>query len=337
MTVEITSPSLRTALTLSAADRRWIDFISQSVQETWDADNPDRPKDLGYMASEDFIRLQFEEYLLALLAAVKYHLYLQTPNPHLMSSIEGDPIADFSQEWFEHWQRTPAYTLFIDKTDSHLFDIVEPKHPTAGNLTFDDIQRRVAMQVQTLHLDERFATSKETLGKHLATGQKKVTTAFNNFWSDLETMRENQRKRNEMASHGLTEDSHFKRSASPAPSTSSGSGAQASLQAAGAKAGAYVSSWGSWAAERRKDWVKPAPSTGAADDSTSTPAIVITEKDQRTEYGKENGNGSHAESKAAPATTGKWARWASAASGQLRGSGGLKEEKGGDGIGRLEA
>ena len=35
-TVGITSTSLRTALALSAADRRWIDFLTQSVQDTWD-------------------------------------------------------------------------------------------------------------------------------------------------------------------------------------------------------------------------------------------------------------------------------------------------------------
>ena len=39
---------------------------------------PDRPKNLGYAGSEEFIRLQFEEYLLALLAAVKYHIFLQS-------------------------------------------------------------------------------------------------------------------------------------------------------------------------------------------------------------------------------------------------------------------
>jgi hypothetical protein len=49
--------------------------------------------------------------------------------------------------------------------------------------------------VSELHLDERFNTGKEALGKHLATGQKKVSSAFNNLWADIEAMREAQRQR----------------------------------------------------------------------------------------------------------------------------------------------
>jgi hypothetical protein len=36
MTVNITSTSLRTALSLSAADRRWIDSLVLSVTDSWD-------------------------------------------------------------------------------------------------------------------------------------------------------------------------------------------------------------------------------------------------------------------------------------------------------------
>ncbi len=39
--------------------------------------NPSQPKTMGYAGSEEFIRLQFEEYLLALLSSIKYHLYVE--------------------------------------------------------------------------------------------------------------------------------------------------------------------------------------------------------------------------------------------------------------------
>jgi hypothetical protein len=42
---------------------------------------------LGYTGSEEFIRLQFEEYLLALLAAVKYHVYAETNKDDGKSAI----------------------------------------------------------------------------------------------------------------------------------------------------------------------------------------------------------------------------------------------------------
>ncbi len=32
---------------------------------------------MGYVGSEEFIRLQFEEYLLALISSVKYHIHLE--------------------------------------------------------------------------------------------------------------------------------------------------------------------------------------------------------------------------------------------------------------------
>jgi hypothetical protein len=48
-----------------------------------------------------------------------------------------------------------------------------------------------------MHLDERIQNSREVLGKQLAVGQKKVSSAFNNLWAEMEAMREAQRKRSE--------------------------------------------------------------------------------------------------------------------------------------------
>jgi len=35
-TITISSPPLRSALALSYSDRRWIDFLTQAVNDTWD-------------------------------------------------------------------------------------------------------------------------------------------------------------------------------------------------------------------------------------------------------------------------------------------------------------
>jgi len=40
--------------------------------------DPDRPKGMSFTGSEDFIRMQFEEYILSLLSSVKYSQYLET-------------------------------------------------------------------------------------------------------------------------------------------------------------------------------------------------------------------------------------------------------------------
>ncbi|OBT56169.1 hypothetical protein VE04_02472 [Pseudogymnoascus sp. 24MN13] len=255
ISINITSTSLRTALNLSVADRRWIDFITQSVNDTWDDANPERPSTMGYVGSEEFIRLQFEEYLLSLISSVKCHNYMtaNAGNPNVMlPQLEGDPTYDFGSDWIEAWAQTENYRIWNKNTDSHLFDIVEPKHPCAGGLTIDDVQRRLAQQVQELHLDERFAVGKEVLGRNLAAGKERASGVFNKLYNDMELLRESQRRRraeqaaiperNEVASPTAR---HF------VPDLTK---AQAAAANVGSMAGSYVSSWASWAGEKKKGW-----------------------------------------------------------------------------------
>lgn len=299
-------------MALSVADRRWIDLLTQIVNETWDEEHPSRPKTLGFMGSEEFIRLQFEEYLLALLSCMKYHEELNSlvsgDSPHRSRAqlqnfnIEGDPALDFNSEFLTQWQKTSNYALFSRLTsDALLFSITEPKHPSAGGLTMDDIQRRVTQQVADLHLDERVREGREALNRHLSTGQKKVSAAFNSFWADIEAMREAQRKRNEEKASQSQRTSIDQTPGSP-PRASSDSNAessggwfasrqrpsvdvsqaQASVSAASQKASSYFSSWGTWASEKRREWQEKRSSSPSAHPgmtaSPSTPTLpVVTE------------------------------------------------------------
>lgn len=256
--IEVLSPSLRQATTLSTADRRWMDFLTQAVNETWDESDPSRPKTHGYAGSEEFIRLQFEEYLFAFLSAEKYHQYLSKQNAGdpkaLLADVEGDPSIEFATTFRDAWQQTENYKLWQRLTDLHLFDIVEPRHPCAGGLTIEDVQRRLATQVAELHLDERFNQTREVVNERIAAGRTQVTSAFNKVWADIEVMREAQRKRGEearaaaaAAAPPATGDSE-----KVAPQNGAAQQAQANVQAASQRASAYLSSWGSWAAEKRK-------------------------------------------------------------------------------------
>jgi Transport protein Avl9 len=96
------------------------------------AANPGRPNTLGYTGSEEFIRLQFEEYLLALLAAVKYRVYAETNKKNSKSAMldvgehisflhmvgssltdsEGDPAADFGIDFVNAWMQTENFRIF---------------------------------------------------------------------------------------------------------------------------------------------------------------------------------------------------------------------------------
>ncbi|KAL2061079.1 hypothetical protein VTL71DRAFT_9131, partial [Oculimacula yallundae] len=236
-TINITSSSLRSALSLSVADRRWIDFITQSVNDTWDDANPGRPKTMGYVGSEEFIRLQFEDYLLSLISAVKCHNYLQhhAHNPRAMlPQVEGDPALDFGIDWIEAWSRSENYRIWDRNTDSHLFDIVEPKHPCAGGLTIEDVQRRMMEQVKEYKLDERFATGKEVLGRNLQAGREKASTAFNKLYADIEARREAQRKRYEEQRR------EAEKNGTPMPSPGFAAPDLKAVQSVGSKAGASL-------------------------------------------------------------------------------------------------
>ncbi|CAI7654293.1 unnamed protein product [Penicillium palitans] len=312
--IVINSPSLRSALVLSAADRRWIDMLTQIVNDTWDEEHPSQPKTLGFMGSEEFIRLQFEEYLLALLSSMKYHEELypsdvgesgnrsRTQLQNL--NIEGDPAIDFNTEFLTQWKTTSNYALFSRLTsDALLFSITEPRHPNAGGLTMEDVQRRLAQQVADLHLDERVREGREALNRHISTGQKKVSAAFTSFWSDIETMREAQRKRNEEKTASQSQRTSIDKETPTSPTPSSQdpadaswfagrqrpsvdmTQAQASVTVASQKAGSYLSSWGSWASEKRREWQdkrvtspNPNPTPNAELSSASTPVLsVVTE------------------------------------------------------------
>ncbi|ERF73900.1 hypothetical protein EPUS_05912 [Endocarpon pusillum Z07020] len=291
--VNITSTSLRTALSLPAADRRWIDFLTQTVQDTWDPANPDRPHTMGYAGSEEFIRLQFEEYLLALLSSVSYHNHLSSlrTTVQLQSSThtpEEDPSLEFNSDFIHAWKETSNYALFTSLTsESSLFDIIEAKHPTAGGLSVEDVQRRLAQQVAELHLDERVREGRETLGKHLAMGRERFGQLGNKIWADIEAMREGQRTR---ASEESSTSAHARQSDGAGSEGEggkiSGSGryawpsraqapdltqVQASAKDASAKAGAYLSSWGSWARDKGKEWQEKRTTSPAAQSPPKTP------------------------------------------------------------------
>jgi hypothetical protein len=97
--------------------------------------------------------MQFEEYLLAMLASVKYKLYMEknANKDNLLTDVEGDPASEFSNDWVHAWMQTENFRIWNKNTDSHLFDIVDAKHPCSGGLSIEDVQRRLAQYVFPFH------------------------------------------------------------------------------------------------------------------------------------------------------------------------------------------
>ena len=206
---------------------------------------------MRYQGSEEFIRLQFEEYLVSLISSVKCHNYMtqHASNPRVMlPQVEGDPAMDFSLDWIDAWSKSENYRIWNKNTDSHLFDFVEPKHPFPGGLTIEDVQRRLAEQVKEFHLDERFAVGKEVLGRNFQAGREKASTVFNKLYADMEAMRESQRRKHEEQRREAEKNGQQ----SPGFAAPDLNGARHTVQSVGSKAGAYIGSWGTWMGEKRK-------------------------------------------------------------------------------------
>jgi len=261
---------LKPAVALSAADKKWIDFLIRTVNDTWDPSDPTRPTTHGYLGSEEFIRFQFEEYMLALLASLKYRRFAASHSDQpflLLADTPMDPTVEWSPAWVTAWEATDNVRIFSTYTDSHLFDVVSPKHPCAGAGSIEDLQRRVTQQVADLHLDDKLRQSREVIGAGLATGGQRVSAGLNTMWANIEVMRENQRRRREDSSTASTSESIDTAGTEPEksakfPAAPDLAQAQAQVQAAGVRAGAYLSSWGSWAKEKRQAGWGRAAQTG---------------------------------------------------------------------------
>lgn len=115
-------------LSLSSMDKKWIDHITKAVEDTWDPEDPWRPKDNGFYGTEDYIRMQFEDYLLHLLASAKYDEFLSKGGRLPPVHKRDNPIKHFNSQWVSAWRGTNNYRIFSKFTDAELFDIVEPKH-----------------------------------------------------------------------------------------------------------------------------------------------------------------------------------------------------------------
>lgn len=95
-TLEILNPKLTALVTLTAADRKWMDEIVTLVDQSWNAADPARPLGQGFVGSDDFIRAKFEEYVCSLLACVKFGDFLSKERGERVEMLLSAPGESFS-------------------------------------------------------------------------------------------------------------------------------------------------------------------------------------------------------------------------------------------------
>ncbi|CCH58179.1 hypothetical protein TBLA_0A03810 [Henningerozyma blattae CBS 6284] len=133
--VEIIDKSLNTSLQLSYHDKKWIEYISTLVDNSWNEDDYTTPNNSQFEGSEDFIRWQFEDYFAGMLSSEKLDDFLLN-NKNNASSLEtipvelknNFPINLFGSEWVQKWRLTQNHKIFSKITDDRLFDLFPPKH-----------------------------------------------------------------------------------------------------------------------------------------------------------------------------------------------------------------
>jgi hypothetical protein len=160
--ITIFSPSLKAALALSAADRRWIDNLCQQVMETWDPENPARPKGMGYAGSEEHILAQFEEYVLSLCSSMVYQVYRERTDGTVQSVLWKDEAAQSQTQ--ETGQETGVVSVRDTKEPPELEDSTKREktesmnddaNATAAGRTSSATQSRSSSQAARLRAHMR--------------------------------------------------------------------------------------------------------------------------------------------------------------------------------------
>ncbi|GAA5960992.1 hypothetical protein JCM21900_001939, partial [Sporobolomyces salmonicolor] len=182
-TLDILNPALTPLITLTAADRKWMDELVTTVEQSWDPRDPSRPQGQGFVGSEDFLRGKFEEYVCSLLACVKFGDFLANGAraDMLLSApeLESYNPASFNEAFLRAFRRTKAFELWDRTTDEVIFDLVEPKHPMEGKTNpLEDVGIRLVYGLHDLHLQENLAPTREAITRGLSSGGESIWGAY---------------------------------------------------------------------------------------------------------------------------------------------------------------
>ncbi|KDQ20941.1 hypothetical protein BOTBODRAFT_151915 [Botryobasidium botryosum FD-172 SS1] len=168
---------------LTPADRKWMDDIVRDVKETWNELDPERPINMQFKGSDDYLRAKFEDYICSALSCVRYAEFMSkgnAPDAHI-SGTSGDPnfLQNFGEAWISAFRQTNAFEVWDRITDPSIFDIIEPRHPCDGKPTaVSDIGLRLAESIHELKIEQNLAPTREVLSNAWTTGSTTIFKAF---------------------------------------------------------------------------------------------------------------------------------------------------------------
>ncbi|KAK8853450.1 hypothetical protein IAR55_004157 [Kwoniella newhampshirensis] len=188
---EFADSKVERMVSLTPADRRWMDEVVRTVEETYETPEGESP---SFRGSDDDLRARFEEYICAALSSIKYADFLSKGKAADISIIgqgeaaSGNILLPFSEQWVSGFKTTPAYETWNGCTDPVLFDICEPRHPCEGKANaVSDLGLRLAEGFHDLHLDQQLGPTKEALSSAFAAGSSSLFRAFDGVRSEVST------------------------------------------------------------------------------------------------------------------------------------------------------
>ncbi|KAK3836768.1 MAG: transport protein Avl9-domain-containing protein [Linnemannia gamsii] len=185
-TIEFLQDSLSGILSLTSADRRWMDEIIQAVNESGSNDSQTE-----YAGSDDYLRAKFEEYILTLLSSIKHAQVTQTEDSTegMGNPSDRDMTADYGTYFIKAWQQTPNYQLWNDYVDWELLnEIVAPGHPCQGNFSLAHVQRRLANQLKDMRIDKNLVPLKQSFSRAMTTSRERLSNVFDSVWQEFEKL-----------------------------------------------------------------------------------------------------------------------------------------------------
>ena len=176
--VEINTEELDLALQLSAADLRFTDKINKAIYEGIDDTLVNQPSPVHWYGSDDWIRVQFKEYI----------------NSLVVTSIRGDPAAqnDFNPYFIKLWLKSEC---FMDCANKHipgglshgaLLEAIPPRHICAGKYTWNDVRTKVMLNTSEFRmvasgLADRVKSS--NVGTAMGRMLNNATTSMWSWWN----------------------------------------------------------------------------------------------------------------------------------------------------------
>ncbi|KAF9539404.1 late secretory pathway protein avl9 [Mortierella hygrophila] len=186
-TIEFLQDSLSGILSLTSADRRWMDEVIQAVNESESTDSQTE-----YAGSDDYLRAKFEEYILTLLSSVKHaQKVTQTEDSTegMGNPSDRDMTADYGTYFIRAWQQTPNYQLWNGYVDWELLnEIVAPGHPCQGNFSLAHVQRRLANQLKDMRIDKNLVPLKQSFSRAMTTSRERISNVFDSVWLEFEKL-----------------------------------------------------------------------------------------------------------------------------------------------------